>query len=74
MKEQFIEKVVDIFWYLGADFIANGRMDAEFNHRSMEVRKDVVVLRGVWKNRNVSMEDKRGIYEEIFILTVKLGC
>ena len=28
---------VDTFRYLGVDFASNGRMDAELNHRSMEV-------------------------------------
>ena len=36
-------------------------MDAEVNHRSMDVRKCTGVLKSVWKNRNVSMETKRGI-------------
>ena len=31
-------------------------MDAELNHRSMEVRKCAGVLKSVWKNRNVIIE------------------
>ena len=33
--------------YLGVDFASNGRMDAELNHRSMEVRKRADVLKSV---------------------------
>ena len=38
VKEEVMEEV-DTFRYLGVDFASNGRMDAELNHRSMEVRK-----------------------------------
>ena len=46
-------------------------MDAELNHRSMEVKKCAGVLKSVWKNRNVSlsMETKRGMYEGIVVPT-----
>ena len=77
MKEE-VMKEVDTFRYLGVDFASNGRMDAELNHRSMEVRKCAGVLKSVWKNSNVSMETKRGMYEGIVVprgcMAVKLGC
>ena len=38
VKEEVME-VVDTFRSLGVDFASNGRMEAELNHRSMEVRK-----------------------------------
>ena len=38
VKEE-VMKEVDTFQYLGVDFASNGRMDAELNHRSIEVRK-----------------------------------
>ena len=74
VKEEVMEKI-DNFRYLGVDFASNGRMDAELNHRSMEVRKWADVLKSIWKNRNVSMETKggmsmetkRGMYKEIVV-------
>ena len=36
VKEEVMEEE-DTFRYLGVDFASNGRMDAELNHRSMEV-------------------------------------
>ena len=48
-------------------------MDGELNHRSMEVRKSAVVLKSVSKNRNVSMETKRSMYEGIIIPTALYG-
>ena len=44
-------------------------MDAELNHRSMEVRKCAGVVKSVWKNRNVSMDTKKGMYEGIIVPT-----
>ena len=55
------------------DFASNGRMDAELNHRSMEVRKCAGVFKSVWKNRNVSMETKRGMHEGIVVPTALYG-
>ena len=72
VKEEIMEEV-DTFRYLGVDFASNGRMDAELNHRSMEVRKCAGVLKSVWKNRNVSMETKRGMYEGIVEPTALYG-
>ena len=46
VKEE-VMKEVDTFRYLGVDFASNGRMDAELNHRSMEVRKCAGVLKSV---------------------------
>ena len=43
------------------DCASNGRMDVELNHRSMELKKCVGVLKSVCKN--VSLEIKRGMYE-----------
>ena len=51
----------------------HGRMDAEFNHKNVEVRKSADVLKSVWKNRNVSMETKRGMYEGIVVPTALYG-
>ena len=48
-------------------------MDAELNHRSMEVRKCAGVLNSVWKSRNVSVETKRDMYEEIVVPTALFG-
>ena len=45
--------------HLGVDFALNGRMDAELNYRSLEVRKCAGVLNSVWKNRSVSMKTKK---------------
>ena len=45
------------------------RIHGELIHRSMEVRR----CAGVWKNRNVSMEIKRGMYEGIVVPTVLYG-
>ena len=45
----------------------------ELNHRSMEVRKCAGVLKSVWKNRNVSMETKRSMYERIVVPTALYG-
>ena len=62
MKIKVEEKVMEevgTFWYLGVDFASNWRMNAELNHRSMEVRKYAGVLKSVWKNKNGSMETKR---------------
>ena len=56
------------------NFASNGRMDTELNQRSMEVRKCAGVLKSVWKNRNVSMETKRGMYEGIVAPTALYGC
>ena len=53
---------------MGVNFASNGRMDAELNHRSMEIRMCAGVLKSVWKNRNVSMKTKRGMYEGIVAL------
>ena len=64
VKEEVIEEV-ETFRYLGVDFTSNGRMDAELNHRNMEVRKCAGVLKSVWKNRNVSMETNKGMDEGI---------
>ena len=66
-------KEVNTFRYLRVDFASNGRMDAELNHRSREVRKCAGVLKSVWKNRNVSMETKRGMYEGIVVPTALYG-
>ena len=71
VKEEVMEEI-DTFQYLGVDFASNGRMDVDLNHRSMEVRC-AGVLKSVWKNRNVSMETKRGMYEEIVVLTALYG-
>ena len=46
VKEEHMDEV-DTFQYLGVDFASNGRMDAELNHRSMEVRKCAGVLKSV---------------------------
>ena len=46
VKEEVMEEV-DTFRYLGVDFASNGRMDAELNHRSMEVRKCAGVLKSI---------------------------
>ena len=59
--------------YLGVVFALNGRMYAELNNRSMEVRKCAGVLKSVWKNRNVSIETKRGMYEGIVVPTNLYG-
>ena len=48
-------------------------MNAELNHRSMEVRKCAGVLKSVWKNRNVSMKTKRSMYEGIVVPTALYG-
>ena len=72
-EDQEVMEEVDTFRYLGVDFASNGRMDAELNHRSMEVRKCAGVLKSVWKNRNVSMETKRGMYEGIVVPTALYG-
>ena len=72
VKEEVMEEV-DTFRYLGVDFASNGRIDAELNHRIMEVRKCAGVLKSVWKNRNVSIETKRGMYEGIVVPTALYG-
>ena len=72
VKEEVMEEVVT-FRYLGVNFASTGRMDAELNHKSMEVRKCAGVLKSVWKNRNVSMGTKRGMYEGIVVPTALYG-
>ena len=44
VKQEVMEEV-DTFRYMGVDFASNGRMSAELNHRSMEVRKCAGVRR-----------------------------
>ena len=72
VKEEVVEEV-DTFRYLGVDFASSGRMDAELNHRSIEVRKCAGMLKNVWKNTNVLMETKRGMYEGISVPTALYG-
>ena len=64
---------VDTFRYLRVDFAANGRMDAELIHRSMQVKKRAGVLKSVKKNRNISMGTKRGLYKAITVTTTLYG-
>ena len=60
---------VDIFQYLGVDFASNGK----WMQNLMKVRKCAGVLKSIWKNRNVSIETKRGMYEGIVVLTALHG-
>ena len=61
VKVKVMEEV-GTFQFLGVDFPSDRRMDAELNHRSMEVRKCAGVLKSVWKNRNILIKTKKGIY------------
>ena len=40
------------------------KMDAELDHKGMEARKCVGVLKNIRKNRNVSMQIKRASMKE----------
>ena len=44
-------------------------MDAELNYKCMKVKKCAGVLKSAWKNRNVSMETKRGMHGGIIVPT-----
>ena len=56
VKEEVME-VKDAFRNLAVDLDENGRivLDAEFNHKSMKIKKCAGVHKSVWKNKNVSL-------------------
>ena len=64
---------VDAFRQFEVDFAANERMNANFNHRSMEKRKCAGTVKSVRKNMNVSMETKRGLNEGIVVSIALYG-
>merc|ERR1712090_13213 len=58
----------------GGDVSHDGRMNEEVSHRIGEARKVSGVLQKLWKNRNMSMEAKVGMYEGIVEPTLLYGC
>jgi hypothetical protein len=42
---------VNNFKYLGVQVLANGRIDADLEHRMGEARKMAGVLKGAWRQR-----------------------
>ena len=60
VKEEVMEGV-GTFLSRRVDFTANGRIDAELNHRSMKVIKRAVMFKDICKNRNALMETKKSI-------------
>lgn len=72
MKDERMEEVKD-FKYLGVEISANGGIECELEHRVTEARKSAGMLDRMWKNRGVSMEVKKRMYDSIVIPTVLYG-
>ena len=68
MKNETMEEVRD-FKYLGVEISATGGIECELKHRVTEARKSAGMLERMWKNRGVSMEVKRRMYDSIVIPT-----
>ena len=64
---------VQCFRYLGSDIHECGGMNEEFGHRAREGEKVGGALRAVWRNKRMSMEAMRGMYESIVVPTVLYG-
>ena len=65
---------VECYRYLGVDVSHDGKMNEEVSHRIGEARKVSGALQKLWKNRNMSMEAKVGMYEGIVEPTLLYGC
>ncbi|TOF71622.1 hypothetical protein CGJ15_27900, partial [Vibrio parahaemolyticus] len=58
---------VNVFRYLGVDVSADGSMKDEVNHRIDEGKRVSGALRSLWRQRTLSLEAKRGMYESIVL-------
>ena len=72
MEGERLEQV-DSFKYLGTHIAADGRMDVEVNYRVNEGMKTIGVLNKMWKNKKVTMEAKKRLYEGVVVPTAMYG-
>jgi hypothetical protein len=64
---------VECFRYLGVDIDRDGDIKSEMKHRLSEGEKVSGVLRKMWKGEGVSIDSKRGMYENIVAPTLLYG-
>merc|ERR1712237_163966 len=69
-----LSKYVRHLWFNSFNVSYDGRMNEEVSHRIGEARKVSGAFQKLWKNRNISVEAKVGMYEGIVEPTLLYGC
>lgn len=63
----------ECFRYLGSDMHESGRMNEETGHRVTAGEKVEGALRAVWRNKRMTMDAMKGMYEATVVPTVLYG-
>ena len=76
MNDEPIE-VVDIFKYLGATLMKDGKSETDINIRIATATSALVRLITIWKSRNISLQTKILLYNSLILyilfMAAKLG-
>ena len=72
LEGEQLEKV-DSFKYLGATVAEGGDVGKEVQHRVIEASRAMGGMNKIFKNREVDMRTKRGLYESIIVPTALYG-